>query len=133
MKTRYLLVATAIAELATGAALLVVPSFVAQMLLGEALGSAASALVGRVAGAALIAIGLICWRESADNRAGSSTGLLAGLLVYNGVVALLLVHGAAFTGIHGVLLWPVVVLHIVFAAWCVVRLAHASAHGTAMP
>ena len=120
MKTRYLLIATAIAELATGAALLVAPSFVAQLLLGEALGSAASMLVGRVAGAALMAIGLISWRESADDRAGSSAGILAGLLVYNGVVAVLLVHGAVFTGIRGVLLWPVAILHIVFAVWCVV-------------
>lgn len=127
IKIKSLLIATAVIELPTGAALLVVPSFISELLLGEALGSAASIVVGRVAGAALIAIGLICWRESADIRAGSLAGLLAGLLVYNGAVALILLHGAVLKGIYGVLLWPVVVAHVVFALWCAVQLRHSSA------
>ena len=122
MKTGYLLVATALVEFATGVALLVAPSFVVELLLGEALGSAASVLVARVAGAALAAIGLTCWLE----RDGSSAGLLAGLLAYNGAVALLLMHGAVFNGVHGLLLWPVAAAHIVFALWCTVRLRHSS-------
>ena len=133
MKIKSLLIATAIIELPTGAALLVVPSFISELLLGEALGSAASIVVGRVAGAALIAIGLICWRESADIRAGSLAGLLAGLLVYNGAVALILVHGAVFKGIYGVLLWPVVVAHVAFALWCAVQLRHSSAGSRPTP
>jgi hypothetical protein len=127
MKTKTLLVATAVVELAAGAALLIVPSFAARLLLGEALGTAVSMLVGRVAGAALTAIGVACWLESAGNRAGSPSGLLAGLLVYNCAVPLLLVHGAVFNGIHGILLWPAVVLHIVLALWCIVLLRRQSA------
>ena len=127
MKIKSLLIATAVIELPTGAALLVVPSFISELLLGEALGSAASIVVGRVAGAALIAIGLICWLQSADIRAGSVAGLLAGLLVYNGAVALILVHGAVFKGIYGVLLWPVVVAHVAFALWCALQLRYSSA------
>jgi len=123
MKTKPLLIAAAAAELGTGLGLLVAPSFVSQLLLGEALGQAVSMLVGRVAGAALIAIGLACWLESTGNRAGSPRGLLTALLVYNAIVALLLAHGAVFNGIHGVLLWPVVAVHVVFAIWCAVRLS----------
>jgi hypothetical protein len=86
MKTRSLLIATAVIELTTGIALLVTPSLTVELLLGEALGSAASIVVGRLAGAALIAIGLSCWLERETNRGGSQTGLLVGLLTYNGAV-----------------------------------------------
>jgi nitrate reductase gamma subunit len=127
MKAKSLLVATAVIELPTGAGLLVAPSFLAELLLGEALVSAASMVVGRVAGAALVAIGLICWLERAGDRPGSLAGLLAGLLVYHCAVALALVHGALFKGLSGVLLWPVVAVHIVFALWCAVQLRHSSA------
>lgn len=121
MKTKLLLMAAAVAEFGTGLVLLVAPSFLTGLLLGEALGPAVATVVGRVAGAALIAIGLACWLESGGKRAGLPTGLLAGLLLYNTIVAFLLVHAAVFDGIHGVLLWPVVVVHIVFAIWCAVQ------------
>ncbi|MDR7133208.1 multisubunit Na+/H+ antiporter MnhG subunit [Lysobacter niastensis] len=118
MKTKALLIAAAAAELGTGLGLLVVPSFLSQLLLGEGLGSTVSALVGRVAGAALVSIGLACCFESAGRRAGSPKGLLVALLLYNAIVALLLTHGALYRGVHGLLLWPVVVVHVAFAIWC---------------
>ena len=129
MKTTPLLLATAAIELSTGVTLLLAPSFLAELLLGETLGSTASMLVGRIAGAALIAIGLICLHDGTSNRTGSSAGLLGGLLVYNGTVSLLLAHGAVFAGLHGVLLWPVVLLHTAFLLWCVVPLRDSSSQG----
>lgn len=50
----------AVAEAATGAALLIVPSLVGRLLLGEEL-SGVALPVARVAGIALIALGIACW------------------------------------------------------------------------
>ena len=49
----------ALAEAATGAALIVVPSLVARMLLGAELSGVAVA-VGRVAGISLLSLGFAC-------------------------------------------------------------------------
>ena len=57
--TRVLTVA-AIAEALTGAALLAAPSMVSQLLLGSGLAGVAVP-VARVAGIALIGLGIACW------------------------------------------------------------------------
>jgi hypothetical protein len=54
------LISAAIAEAVTGLALLIVPSLVGQLLLGEELTGVAIP-VARVAGIALIALGIACW------------------------------------------------------------------------
>lgn len=92
----------AFAEMATGLALLAVPSFVGELLLGEALMGAAIP-VARVAGLALIALGVACWRNS---------GLL-GMLVYSAAVTLYLAYLGLAEGIIGVLLWPAIAIHAV--------------------
>ena len=122
MKTKVLLTAIAIVELATGVGLLLAPSIIAELLLGDPLGSGVPLVVGRVAGLALIAIGLICWLERTGNHSGSPTGLQIGLLTYNGAVPVLLVHGHFVHSIGGIGLWPTVVLHLAFAVWLVVSL-----------
>ena len=50
----------ALAEAATGVALIVVPSLVARLLLGTGLSGVAIA-VGRVAGISLLSLGIACW------------------------------------------------------------------------
>jgi hypothetical protein len=57
----------AVAEAATGLALLIVPSLVGQLLLGEGLTGVAIP-VARVAGIALIALGIACWPGPAPSR-----------------------------------------------------------------
>ena len=69
----------AVSQAATGLALLVAPSLVGQLLLGEQFTGVAIP-VARVAGIALIALGIACWP-------GSS---LVGMLGYSAVVALYL-------------------------------------------
>ena len=54
------LIFAAVAEAATGLALLIVPSLVGQLLLGEELNGVAIP-VARVAGIALVALGIACW------------------------------------------------------------------------
>jgi hypothetical protein len=117
VKTKTLLTAIAIAELATAIGLLLAPSTVVELLLGHPLETGVPVVVARVAGTALIAIGLICWLERESSRGGSPTAVLIGLLTYNAAIPALLIHSYVVDGTHGIGLWPVVVLHLAFALW----------------
>jgi hypothetical protein len=99
------LVLAAAAEAATGLALLVVPSLVGQLLLGEELTGIAIP-IARVTGIALIALGLACWPGPP----------LLGMLTYSAAVTLFLGYLGLVDGLAGVLLWPAVVLHLILTA-----------------
>jgi hypothetical protein len=96
----------AVAELATGLALLIVPSLVGWLLVGWEL-SGSTVQLARVAGIALIALGIACW---------PSATALCGMLTYSGLATAYL----GWLGIRGewggLLLWPAVVLHAVLTA-----------------
>ena len=94
----------AVAEVATGLALLIVPSLVGQLLLGEQLTGVAMP-VARVAGIALIALGIACWPGPP----------LVGMLTYSALVTVYLAY-LGFAGLSGILLWPAVVLHAILTA-----------------
>src|SRR5512135_501938 len=96
------LVLAAVSESATGLALLVVPSLVGRLLLGEELAGIAIP-VARVAGIALIALGVACWPGPP----------LVGMLTYSAVVTLYLAYGGFAGGLTGILLWPAVVVHAI--------------------
>jgi len=95
----------AVSEAVTGLALLIAPSLVGQLLLGEQL-SGVAIPVARVAGIALIALGIACWPGPP----------LVGMLVYSALVTLYLAYLGFAGGLTGVLLWPVVVLHTILTA-----------------
>jgi hypothetical protein len=95
----------AVGEELTGLALLVVPSLVGQLLLGERLTGVAIP-VARVAGIALVALGIACWPGAP----------LVAMLIYSATVAMYLAYLGVAGGLAGVLLWPAVVLHLVFTA-----------------
>jgi hypothetical protein len=111
-----LLTFTAIAEAATGVALIVVPSLVARLLLGAEL-SGVAVVVGRVAGVALLSLGIACW--PGHDAAGKRSPALWGMLIYNSLATLIffyLINGGQFVG---PLLWPAALLHWGLAGWCV--------------
>jgi hypothetical protein len=122
MNTKLLLVLVAVIELLTGIALLIAPSVVVGLLLGATLDYPAAIVVGRVAGAALLAIGLVCWLQREIGRGAAQRGLLAGLLVYNAAVPMVLAYTAKVDGTRAIGLWPAVVLHSLLAIWCIVSL-----------
>ena len=112
---------TAIIEAATGLALIVVPAIVVRLLLGAEI-SGASIPLGRVAGAALLALGVACWLALNDRQSRTARGLVVAMLVYNIVATAVLAFAGIGLGLHGVALWPAVVLHAVMAIWCIVCL-----------
>jgi hypothetical protein len=100
------LVAAAAGEIATGIALLLVPSLTGQLLLGVELAGVA-AIVARVAGIALIALGIACWPGTP----------LVGMLCYSAAVTVYLAYVGAADGLGGVLLWPAILLHAILTAF----------------
>jgi len=96
---------TALAEMATGLALLLFPSLAGQLLLGEGL-SGDAVPVARVAGIALIGLGIACWPGPAQ----------IGMLVYGAAVMLYLAYLGMTYGSTGALLWPAVALHAILTA-----------------
>ena len=96
------LIFAAVSEAATGLTLLIVPSLVGRLLLGEELTGIAIP-VARVAGIALIALGVACWPGPPR----------VGMLTYSAAVTLYLAY-VGFAGVlTGILLWPAVVIHAI--------------------
>ena len=113
---------TAIIEAATGLALIAVPSVVVRLLLGSPLDTSAAVMLARVAGAALLALGVACWLARDDTQSRATRGLVVAMLMYNLVATAVLAFAGIGLGLHGVVLWPAVVLHAVMAIWCIVCL-----------
>ena len=90
-----------------GLALLIVPGLVGWLLLGEEETiDIALSTVGRVAGIALIALGVACWPGPP----------LVGMLIYSVAVTLYLAYVGFVGGPTGILLWPAVILHVILTA-----------------
>jgi hypothetical protein len=120
MNIKSLLIVTALIEAATGIALLVAPSIIVELLLGEGLTSPQSLALGRITGAALVSIGVACWLA---RKAGAvMSGLVVGMLIYNVAVPVLLIYAAIAVGMHGIALWPASILHAALAVWCLLCL-----------
>jgi hypothetical protein len=98
------LIFAAVCEAATGLALLIVPSLVGRLLLGEELTGVAIP-VARVTGIAVISLGVACWPGPP----------LAAMLTYSALVALYLAYLGFAGGLIGVFLWPAVALHAVLS------------------
>jgi hypothetical protein len=92
---------TATIEVATGLALMIIPSLVARLLLGAEL-TAVSVPVARVTGIALVGLGVACWPNCTA---------LCGMLTYSTLVTVYLTYLGIRGEWVGFLLWPAVVLH----------------------
>jgi len=113
-----LLKLTALIEAATGLGLIATPSIVVRLLLGSLLDTSAAVMLGRVAGTALLALGVACWLARDDTQSRAARGLVVTILLYNVSVATLLAFAGVGLGLHGLALWPAVILHAGMAIWC---------------
>jgi|SRR5215467_1666537 len=93
----------AVAEAATGLALVVIPSLVVRLLFGVEL-TDVSLSIARVTGMALLGLGIACWPGCTP---------LCGMLIYSALATLYLGYIAIRGERVGILLWPAVVLHAV--------------------
>ena len=118
-----LLMVTAAIELGAGLALLCFQSATVKLLLGSPLDSSVAVTLGRVAGAALLALGVACWLAQYDAQSCAARGLVSAMVLYNlGAVVILGAAGIRSQQPVGVALWPAVVLHAAMTIWCVMCL-----------
>lgn len=122
MIVRLLLRVTAVAEGATGLAFLLAPNLPVLILFGQPLDSALPELIGRVAGAALIALGVACWRAGEDTTSRATSGLVLALLIYDVIAAVLLAYAYFGLALSGIGLWVALIGHLVLALWCIAAL-----------
>ena len=109
-----LLVVAAGCEALTGLGLAFNPLLVVQLLFG-ARPSGAGLAMSRVAGIALLSLGVACWP---DRDAIASRAPLRAMLVYNVLATLYLLVLAVGGESVGPLLWPAGVAHAVLTIWC---------------
>jgi hypothetical protein len=122
MRLKELFLVTAVAEAVIGLALLGLPAIVLATLLGIQPATMETLFVGRIAGAALLAIGVASFLARNDATLPAQRGLLTGILLYDVLVALLLVYAGVGQQMAGPALWPAVVVHTLLAIWCVLSL-----------
>jgi hypothetical protein len=97
-----LLILTGVGEAATGLVLIIAPALVGRLLLGAEL-AGVGVVVARVAGIALLALGVGCWPGTP----------LCGMLTYDALGAVYFAYLALGHEWVGPLLWPAVGLHTV--------------------
>jgi hypothetical protein len=110
---------TAVIELGAGLALLCWPSVTVALMVDAPLEAPAALTVARVGGTGLLALGVACWLARGDTQSRAARGLVAAMLLYDVAVVAVLAFAGIGLGLHGVALWPAVVLHAVMTVWCV--------------
>ena len=99
------LVLAAAGEAAFGLALLADPPLVVVLLFDSEI-TGAGMVMSRVAGIALVALGVACWPGTP----------LIGMLTYSAAVMLYLAYVGFVGSLTGILLWPAVVIHAILTA-----------------
>ena len=116
-RRKLFLVVIASVEASTGLGLLFLPSVPFALLLGLEGATVDAMFVARIAGAALLAIGVASWMARTDELNPSLFGLLIGILFYNAAVPILLVYAGTVLKMTGLMLWPTVAFHAILAVW----------------
>jgi len=117
-----LFLTTAVFEAGIGIGLLAAPSVVARLLLGAPLDAPAALTVARVAGAALLALGVACWLAASDAQSCAARGVVSAMVLYN-VAAVVVLDAAGIQSQRvGIGLWPAIILHTAMTVWCVAGL-----------
>jgi hypothetical protein len=118
-----LLTLSAVLEAGVGVALLFRPSVVASLLFGSSLGSDAAEAMGRVTGAALLALCIGCWLSRyTDAQSRAARNMVATMAVYNVAAAVILAIAGIRSRPGGIALWPTVALHALMGGWCAASL-----------
>lgn len=105
MTIRRLLAVGGAGEALTGLALVIDPGLVVRLLFGSEI-SGAGTVMSRIAGIALIGLGVACWPGPPR----------AGLVTYGAAVTMYLAYLGLAGRSRGILLWPAVLAHVILAA-----------------
>jgi len=123
---KYLLTVEAVIEVGTGLLLVALPSLLTALLLDSSLDTPVALSVARMFGIALLALGVACWLARHDGQNRAARGLVIAMVLHNAAIATALVYGGIALGLSGIGLWPVVLVHVTMAVWCVISLLNKS-------
>jgi hypothetical protein len=110
VKTKLLLMISSLVELATGLAVVALPTVVAGVLLSATL-TPGGVAIARVGGAGLISLFIACW----PRRVGDNSHAIRALFLYNLMAGSYLAYLKFSGDFHSVLLLPAAFLHLLLA------------------
>lgn len=115
---------TAVIEVSAGLLLMTLPSLSATLLFGSSLDTPAglTAVRIRIAGAALLAIGVTCWLMRNHGQSHAARGLVGTLALYNAAILTICVYAGIGLGVSSNGLWPSALIHAAMTVWCVISL-----------
>jgi hypothetical protein len=113
-----LLTLSALLEFAVGALLLLSPSRPVSLLLGTPLDARSGVVIGRLAGAALVSLGVACWLARNEGQRRAARGVALAMLLYNFGAAAVLAHASLRVELTACAIWPAAVLHLALGVWC---------------
>lgn len=119
---KLLLIISAVVEALAGLGLLLMPVVASSALFGEPLDTPNGLVAARIAGAALVALAVACWRARNGERGSPATGVVEAMLFYNFAAAMVLIYAGIRLNLRSALLWPAIVLHLGLGVWCVSNL-----------
>lgn len=115
---KMLLMVMAIFEAVAGAAFMLIPAIAFSTLLNVPLDTPAGLVGARLAGAGITGLAIACWQARNSEKSGAALGIVAAMLFYNLVAALIIVWAGLRLGIQSPLMWPAMVAHIGLGGWC---------------
>jgi len=121
-----------VVEILAGLALVAVPSVAVSLVLGQPLTEPVGVVLGRIAGAAVLALGIACWLAKNGGQNRTTIGLIWALLFYDFSFVLILLFAHVRIALNGIGLWPVVALHSGLGVWsflCLRRVAQRGVEG----
>jgi hypothetical protein len=121
MKPRSLFTLTAILEAITGILLLVAPAFVVNLLLGAEISTQTDLTITRIAGSAILSLGIACWLARNDENTSAAKALTGGMLVYNFMVFVALANSAYVSAITLALI-ATLIIHLALGIACYIVL-----------
>lgn len=113
---KILLVVKSVVELLAGLALVAAPSMVVSLVIGP-LTEPVGVVFVRIAGVALIALGIACWLARNESQNRTTIGLIWALLFYDVSFVLILLSAHLRIALDGIGLWLVVALHSGLGVW----------------
>ena len=113
---KILLIVKSVVELLAGLALVAAPSMVVSLVIGP-LTEPVGVVFVRIAGVALIALGIACWLARNESQNRTTIGLIWALLFYDVSFVLILLSAHLRIALDGIGLWLVVALHSGLGVW----------------
>ncbi len=109
---------TAVFEMLTGLLFLALPSWTSELFFGLPLSEQTGITLGRIAGAAITALAVLCWQSRGAQSRPEGLRLATSLFLYNILVAIILVYHIALAKLT-VLLILALIVHSVLGILCV--------------